>query len=246
VFLLTFLADGLIGADYIELSDPTNKLRHKDHYTTPISAHKCEESDGSKKRWEGVTVETLGDFNDHKGGRWSAKFPEGYDRNVFLITQPYLPACATGKKSKSQHDLDAEESVIEGREMAMTQYRRRLAANDDAKLYKLLVILPQSMRLSNKPFQGDGFAGDPDVDIDYVLTHVRSQTGWKEHVNVGEGGKKAVDVYTFSSWIKWHFVDLNSEQFIRPPRKTKGGGDKVGECAKFDNSMEQDESDGEH
>jgi len=143
------------------------RIRHDEGvYTVPINKHKVVDADGKATQWEGISIEMLGDFNDHQDGKWSATHIAGHD-NVILVTEPALPKSMVPRKSKAMHDMHAKTSVIEGRDIAMTAFKKeakRNLADDSATTRKHLVVLPPGVRLSNKPFQSDDFKDDPNMD----------------------------------------------------------------------------------
>ena len=244
----------MVGAKPVICSKVMNKIRHDEGvYTVPINKHKEVANDGKITQWDGVSIEMVGDFNDHQDGKWSAVHVPGHD-NMMLVTEPALPRSMISPKSKVMHDLDAEQSVIEGRDIAMTAHKKAFKGHptDDAvSKRKHLVVFPDNMKLSNKPFHSDEFKEDanmdPEVNIDYVVTHVRSSTGWQVTLQVS-GNDETHDVFTFSSWIKWRFVDLNTQIDIADPKKKKKATvDKLGTLDKFESmnigSDEEDDDD---
>ena len=224
------------------ISDPYTKIRHGEVYLYPIFGHKVDKNN-VVTLYDGISIEMEGDFNDHQEGRWSAKHV-GEGGNLILITQPLLPKCVWTKSAIIQHNFEAKDSVKDGRANAMTTYRQ--IGSDEDKLYKILLIFPSTMELSNKPFQSTDFVSNEefnvDVDIDFRLSHVRAKTGWTVENEMDD----TVDVYTYSSWIKWHFVDLKTEKRLSAPKKSKRAvaGDKVGALDKFAN-LKLDEEDEE-
>jgi len=222
--------------------------------TIPINKFKViDKIDGKVTQWEGISIEMIGVFNDHQDGKWSAKTVPGHE-NVILLTEPSLPKSMASKKSMVMHDVDEEDAVKEGRAIAMTALRKAIkkSPNDESiAKQKLLVWLPPEMKLSNKPFQLDAFKDDANVDvdvnIDYIIVHIQSETGWKEELDL-RSGKESREVCTCTSWIKWRFVDLATQVDIAAPKKKKSNVDKLGTFSKFSNmniASSSDEDDGE-
>jgi len=230
-----------VGAKPVICPKIMKRIRHDEGvHAVPINKHKVVDADGKATQWEGISIEMLGDFNDHQDGKWSATHVAGHD-NVILVTEPALPKSMVSRKSKAMHDTHAETSVIEGRDIAITAFKKeakRNLADDSATTRKHLVVLPPGVRLSNKPFQSEDFKDDPNVDpdvnVDYVITHVRSETGWEIEEQDNAGQAITHSVYTFSSWIKWRFVDLSTQIDISDPKKKKKTVSKLGSLDKFE------------
>lgn len=233
----------LLGADIKEIYDPLGKIRHGEVFACPILSHKFSEGGA---RWcceSGISVEMPGDFCDHSDSKWSAQHVSGFE-NAILIRQPELPKSATSKGARQQHENTLGQGAKDGRDLAMTAFRDV----EEVKEYKLLVVFPPHMHLSNKPFHSNKFTGDdeldPDLDIDYDVTHIRQKTSWTETVENNDR-----DVYTYQSWIRWQFVDLKTKKpLLKPSNKKKKGlaNAKMGDLSKFDSmTLGDSDDDGE-
>jgi len=219
-------------------------------FIVPINKHKVEEDNGKKMQWDGVSIKMLGEFNDHQNGKWHAAVAAGH-KNAMLITQPLLPQSMTLKQGKAMHEMDVVVAVREGRAVAMTAHCKATKGSptdDSMTLFKILVHFPHKTKLSNKPFHSDEFVADPDMDppvnVDHVITHVRSEMGWT--VEAGVGDKTQVcPVFTCSSWIKWRFVDLSTQvDILGPKKKKKSASSKLGSLDKFESmTLDSDDED---
>ena len=242
--LLSLMLLLVAGAIIKETADPLGKIRHGEVFACPILSHKFEEGGA---RWcceSGVAVEMPGDFLDHSDSKWFAQHVPGFE-NAILVTQPELPKSATSKASRKQHEGALGQGAKDGRDLAMTAFKD---ADDTAgPEFKLLIVFPPGMHLSNKPFHSTDFTDDdeldPDVDIDYDVTHIRQKTSWTEQV-----GDNERPVCTCQSWIRWQFVDLNTKKPLpKPSNKKKKGiaNKKMGDLSKFDSMTLDDDDEGE-
>ena len=238
--LLSFVT----GAEPIEVPHPLDRIRHGEIYTYPVMAHRFVEKGARLFYNTGVSIEMMGDYADVADGLLTATHVEGHT-NLILLNVPGLPQSVTSKNAGIQHDLDALDSVKDGHNKALTSHR---AQQDDDKWLKHLVIFPPSMNLCNKPFHSDEFKANddmiPEFDVDYTVTHIRRKTAWKEQVPGTDGNPVERSVYTYDTWIKWCFVDLNSlDKLSNPAGKKKSTANaKIGDLTKF-SSMNLDDSD---